>query len=200
MWNDKSHALLVDPGNNQNNRLLKHIEKLGLTIEAILITHGHYDHIEALEEMLMAFPDATVYISEDEVDVLSDPRYNLSFYGVGYTQKELNYIPNKLVKLTDEEVFETCGYSIKMIKTPFHTKGSACYYIAKEKALFSGDTLFKSSIGRTDLPSGSQRTIDESLSKLFSLEDETKVYPGHGDITTMGREKKYNIYLNNSSK
>ena len=200
MWNDKSHALLVDPGNNQNNRLLKHIEELGLTVEAILITHGHYDHIEALEEMLKAFPDATVYISEDEIDVLSDPRYNLSFYGVGYTQKELNYIPNKLVKLADEEVFKTCGYSIIMIKTPFHTKGSACYLIANEGVLFSGDTLFKSSIGRTDLPSGSQRTIDESLSKLLSLDDETKVYPGHGDITTMGREKKYNIYLNNLSK
>ena len=200
LYNEKKEALIVDPGSNKNNRLINHISKLGLSIKAILITHGHYDHIEALEDISNAFKEAKVYISEDEVDFLSEPHYNLSFFGINEGHKPIEFVPKNLITLSDNETFEECGFSIQMMKTPFHTKGSACYYIAKEKILFSGDTLFKSSIGRSDLPTGSVRQIDESLLKLAKLEDDIKVYPGHGDITSMGREKKYNMYLNKLSK
>ena len=90
-----------------------------------------------------------------------------------------------------------CGFEIKVIATPFHTVGSVCYYLDSEKALFSGDTLFFSTIGRTDLPTGSNKTVESSLSKLKCLPDGVKVYPGHGACTSLDREKKYNSYLKN---
>jgi glyoxylase-like metal-dependent hydrolase (beta-lactamase superfamily II) len=196
VFNDDKEGFLVDPGDNHNNRLINHIHKLGVNIKAIFITHGHYDHITALKDVLKEFPDAVTYISEDEMDVLVNPRKNLSFY----MNEELTFFPDKIVKLTDNEVVESCGYLIKMIKTPFHTEGSCCYLLEKEKALFTGDTLFYSSIGRTDLPTGSARLIESSLSKLIALDDDIKVYPGHESITTLGREKKYNTYLRNLYK
>ncbi len=196
VFNDDRVGFLVDPGDNHNNRLINHIHKLGVDIKAIFITHGHYDHITALEDVVKEFPDAVTYISEDEVDVLVNPNKNLSFY----TDAELTFSPDKLVKLIDGETVEVAGYLIKMIKTPFHTEGSCCYYLDKEKLLFTGDTLFYSSIGRTDLPTGSARLIEKSLSKLVALDDEIKVYPGHECITTLGREKKYNTYLRNLYK
>ena len=196
VFNENKEGFLVDPGYNGKNALINHIHKIGVTIKGILITHGHYDHITALKDIVNEFPDAVTYISDDEVDVLTNPGKNLSFY----TGDMLTYCPEKLVKLFDNEVVEITGYLIKMIKTPFHTEGSCCYYLEKEKILFTGDTLFYSSIGRTDLPTGSARLIEKSLSKLIALDDDIKVYPGHECITTLGREKKYNTYLRNLYK
>ena len=102
-----------------------------------------------------------------------------------------------MVTLSDNEEIEVAGFKIKMIKTPFHTKGSACYYAESENILFSGDTLFYTTIGRTDLPTGSNRSVSDSLKKLLKLPLETKVYPGHGVVTTLERESKYNVYLRN---
>ena len=197
LFNDKKDAILVDPGYNKENRLIDHIHKLGVSIKAILITHGHYDHINALEDVIKEFPEAITYISEDEKEVLIDPRLNISFFRDDGSNKILEYLPQKLILLSDNEIIEIAGFKIKMIKTPFHTIGSACYYVESEHALFSGDTLFYSTIGRSDLPTGSARSIESSLSKLITLPDETKVYPGHGVITRLEREKKYNTYLRN---
>ncbi len=190
VYNDNHQGFLVDPGYNENNAYLKHIKRLNVEIKAILLTHAHYDHISALEDICKEFPNAIVYISSDEVELLTNPKLNLSIYG-----KILDFKPNKLIELFDSETFEVANYKIKMIETPFHTKGSACYYLANEKILFSGDTLFYSSIGRTDLPTGSSRSVTASLSKLLNLDDDTIVYPGHGAKTTLSREKKYNPYL-----
>lgn len=196
VFNDDKEGFLVDPGDNTNNRLINHINKLGVNIKAILITHGHYDHILALEDLVNAFPKAVTYISENEVDVLTNPRKNLTFM----LGEDVSFKPTSLVTLTDNEEIEIAGYLIKMIKTPFHTEGSACFYLHKEKVLFSGDTLFYSSIGRTDLPTGSARLIEQSLRKLIALDDDIKIYPGHEQITSLGREKKYNTYLRNLYK
>lgn len=194
---EQNNALLVDPGYDGNHALLDHIEKLGVNITAILISHGHYDHIDALESILIKFPDAITYISEDEVELLSNPKLNISAFREDGSTKLCNFVPKNLVLLQDNEIINILGYKIKMIKTPFHTKGSCCYYLEDENLLFSGDTLFFTTIGRSDLPTGSEKTISSSLSKLIKLPDETKVYPGHGVVTTLGREKKYNAYLRN---
>lgn len=186
-----NNAIIVDPGDNTNNRLINHIEKLKVNIVAILITHAHYDHIAALEDVLKHFPDAITYISDDEIDLLNNSRLNLSKYWV----KELTFLPKKIIGLVDYEKLNICGYEIKMIKTPFHTKGSCCYYLKDNNILFTGDTLFYSSIGRSDLPTGSKRDIKNSLSKLLFIDDKTLIYPGHGCKTTMERERKHNTYL-----
>lgn len=143
----KKEGILIDPGYNKKNCLLDHIKKLEVNIKAILITHGHYDHISALEDIVNAFPDVTCYINEDAEEEITNPRYNL--------MKDLNYLPANTKLLFDEEEIQLFDFIIKMFKTPGHTNGSCCYYLPNENILFSGDTLFYLGIGRIDLPSGS---------------------------------------------
>ena len=198
-FNENHEGFLVDPGYNVGNVLINHIKKLDVKIVAILITHGHFDHICALEEVCKEFPDANVYISEDEFEFLTNVDLNLS--GEPDVEEEgvpkLTYVPTHLLKVNDGDIIKEAGFEIKVIATPFHTRGSVCFYIEKEQALFSGDTLFFTTIGRTDLPTGSNRTIESSLAKLKELPDGIKVYPGHGACTNLDREKKYNAYLKN---
>ena len=198
-YNDNKEGFLVDPGCNPEGAITDHIKKLGIKIVAILITHGHFDHIHALEEVCKEFPDANVYISIDEADFLTNTALNLSeepeVLADGY--HALTYLPNHLAKVSDGEIIKEAGFEIKTIATPFHTKGSVCYYLASENALFTGDTLFFMTIGRSDLPTGNSRIIDSSLAKLKELPDGIKVYPGHGACTSLDREKKYNSYLKN---
>ena len=198
-YNENKEGFLVDPGCNKEGVITEHINKLGIKIVAILITHGHFDHIHALEEVCKEFPDANVYISENEADFLTNTAYNLSeepeVLADGY--HILNYVPAHLIKVNDGEIIKEAGFEIKVIETPFHTKGSTCFYVPSENALFTGDTLFFTTIGRTDLPTGSNRTIESSLAKLKELPDGIKIYPGHGACTSLDREKKYNAYLKN---
>ncbi|MBQ0008939.1 MAG: MBL fold metallo-hydrolase, partial [Firmicutes bacterium] len=193
MYNANNDAFLVDPGYSLNNGLIDHIKKLNKNIKAILITHGHYDHIYALKDVLELYKDAKVYILRDEKDFLVDPSLNL-------TDKDYNelgietfsFMPQNIEFLDDGDIINVVGYEIKVIATPFHTKGSCCYYVESEKVLFTGDTLFYTTIGRSDLPTGSNKTISSSLKKLVGLPEGIKVYPGHGFITDLDREKKYN--------
>lgn len=197
LFNDNKDGFIVDPGFNEDNRLLDHIEKIGVNIVGIVITHAHYDHITALNEVVNRFPNAVCYMNEDERELLDNPRLNLSKFREDGCEKVLTFVPKNLVLLSDNEIFESAGFKIKMIKTPFHTKGSACFYVESEKVLFSGDTLFYTTIGRCDLPTGSNRTIETSLKKLLTLPLDIKICPGHGVATTMERESKYNSYLRN---
>ena len=195
-WKEKERAILVDPGYNIGNCLIDRIHHLGVKVVAILLTHAHYDHIDALEDVLKEFPNAVSYIYEKESDSLDNPKYNLSSWSEWGNQK-LVFRPKNLVELMDEETFEAGGYTIKCIATPFHTWGSACFVVDDENALFSGDTLFYSTIGRTDLASSCPREMSSSLLKLVQLEKNYVVYPGHGGKTYLDREKKYNSYLRN---
>ena len=195
--NDKNEGFLVDPACSPDGGLIDHIKKLNVKLLAILITHGHWDHISSLEEICQMFPNIEVYIGENEAEFLEKPNYNLSIE-IKKEHEEmpiLTYVPNNLKKVSDGDILHIAGFEIQVIETPFHTKGSVCYYVDTEKALFSGDTLFFSTIGRTDLPTGSNRTIESSLRKLKALPDGVKVYPGHGACTKLDREKNYNSYL-----
>jgi len=197
--NEKNEAFLVDPSISLDGGLIDHINKLNVKLVAILITHGHWDHIASLEELCKLYPDIPVYISDEESEFLTNTDLNLSKAAKeeGYQVPILDYLPKHLIKVYDGEILDVAGFKVEVILTPFHTRGSACYVVTSEKALFSGDTLFFATVGRTDLPTGNARIMESSLRKLKQLPDELKVYPGHGACTRLEREKKYNSYLKN---
>ena len=180
-------AVVIDPA-DQGDKINAALERNGFQVKAILLTHGHFDHIWGCNE-LRELSGARVYAYKEEEDVLLSERLNVSS-GVGrpYTVKA-DYL------FEDNEEFELCGIKGKVIATPGHTKGSCCYYFDEAGILVSGDTLFQESVGRTDLPTGSGGTLGRSIKeRLLCLPGETKVYPGHGDSTTISYEAKYNPF------
>lgn len=185
---ESGEAVLFDPA-DAPDRICDFLKKEGLALKAVCLTHGHFDHINGLAGLLKEIP-VPVYASAGEERLLSDGELNesLGFYGRAVTVKA-----DHLLK--DGEVFEAAGFAIEMIDTPGHTEGSCCYYLKEENVLFSGDTLFEGSVGRTDLATGSMKALLRSIQeKLSPLPDETAVYPGHGGMTTIGDEKKWNPY------
>ncbi|MBR5750603.1 MAG: MBL fold metallo-hydrolase [Bacilli bacterium] len=187
-------CIVVDPGADPNNFIEKYVRKHhNGQIAGFLLTHGHYDHIEGLRLCTMQAP---VYVHLLEEEFLVEPAYNLSLDFLDHL-----YIRGLKTKLfIDKDVLNIGNYEIKVIHTPFHTRGSSCFYFEKEHVLFSGDTLFHLSIGRTDLITGSNKTVESSLQKLVVLPPETKVYPGHGPATTIGDELRLNPYLTRLKK
>lgn len=180
-------ALVIDPGGN-GNKISDFIEIEGLTLKCILLTHAHYDHILGCEQITSKF-DVPIVICEGEEPVIESSIYNLS----SKYRKDIILKYDRVLK--DGESCNFGSLQFKVIHTPGHTPGSACYYFEKCDALFSGDTLFYASIGRTDFELGSTEQILESLKKLKSLPENTIVYPGHGQHTSIGFEIKYNPYL-----
>ncbi|RKQ86898.1 glyoxylase-like metal-dependent hydrolase (beta-lactamase superfamily II) [Solirubrobacter pauli] len=181
-------ALLIDPG-DEPEKLLNALEELGTTPEAILITHCHFDHVGAVKAMAEA-TGAPVYCPAGEVFMLEDIN-SFAFPGLTFD----NYTPEHTVKNGD--VLNLAGFTINVIGTPGHSPDHVTYSIPAEKAIFSGDVLFKDSIGRTDLPGADHATLMASIQKLLdSLPDETGVLPGHMEPTTLGRERLSNPFLN----
>lgn len=182
---EKGRAVLIDPADN-SDFLLNQCREMGVKPEAVLLTHGHFDHIGAVRELVRAFP-MPVYGGRREERLLGDPQLNLSaVYGSALTVKEPHL-------LDDGQELTLLGRTWKVIATPGHTAGSVCYYLEQEKVLFSGDTLFCESYGRTDFPTGSAGELQHSIrEKLLVLPEDTTVYPGHEEQTTIGHEKRYN--------
>lgn len=185
---DTKQAVVIDPAACPSY-LMSHIKSEGLKVEAILLTHGHFDHIMGIDGFLSEF-DVPVYVHEDDADAMEDPVLNQSStYTSGYTFGKARY-------LRDRQTLELAGYTFQVIHTPGHTKGGCCYYVASEGVLFSGDTLFQNSVGRTDFVNSSTSDLVHSVrEKLFLLPDDTMVYPGHMGETKIGHEKKYNPYV-----
>ncbi len=179
--------LIVDPA-DEKDRIIAKVEAMGAKPEAILLTHGHFDHIGAARE-LHEYYGIPVCALDREVEIAESVEKNLSMMsGRGFT-----LTPDRLFH--DGEIVELAGFSVKVLHTPGHTCGSTCYYIESENVLFSGDTLFCCSVGRTDFPTGSMGQIHNSIhQKLFVLPDETVVYPGHDRATDIAYEKRYNPY------
>ncbi len=170
------------------DKIMEYIEKKDLNLAGIFLTHAHFDHVLALEE-LKKRTGAKLYVHSAEEQYLKDPNLNLA----GTRWADMN-LPEADVLVNDGDEFKVDGISIKVIHTPGHTVGSVCYLIGN--LLISGDTLFAGAIGRFDFPLGSfEDEIRSIREKLMMLDDEVKVYPGHGFSTTIGKQRKENPYL-----
>lgn len=184
-------CIVIDLGSTQT-RVISYIKENHTSCLGILLTHGHFDHIRGLNNFLKEF-NCTVFIDFNDKDFLIDSKLNGSKYS---EENQVIVKTTNIYELDDEdEINFGNGYLFKVIETPFHTNGSVCYLCEKENALFSGDTLFKGSIGRTDLPTGSERLVNSSLKKLLNLNPKLVVYPGHGETTTLEKEISSNPYL-----
>ena len=185
---DKGKALLIDAG-VKSDKVLLAAKELNLTIEKIILTHGHIDHIAELDN-IAEHTNAQVYIHVDDEMALTDAKYNVSAYtGTATTFK------CKSETLRDSSVIHLGDLEFKVIHTPGHTPGSICVEVGNN--LFSGDTLFNSGYGRVDLPNGSFDDIYNSIvDRIFILPDDMIVYPGHGSSTTIELERRINPIKN----
>lgn len=179
--------VVIDPG-AYARQIREKIAAMEGKVVAILLTHGHFDHIMAVEQIRSAY-GCPVYAEEHEKEVLEDPMKNLTgMIGDGMTVSADRF-------LHDGEEITLAGFRIVVMHTPGHTIGGCCYYLPDEKILFSGDTLFAGSCGRTDFPTASMTDMIASLHRLLTdLPDDVAVYPGHNMVTTIRDEKEYNPY------
>lgn len=188
IFGDKNgEAVVIDPGDNADV-IMQNVNKHNCTIKYIVLTHGHFDHIGAVAA-LKKQTQAKVIIHELDADCLTDATRNLSYYmGMPEIQIEADSV------IKEGEIIEAGNRKLTVIHTPGHTAGSIC--LKAEEMLFSGDTLFKESAGRTDLPGGSSKQIMESINeKLMKLDDAMLVYPGHSECSTIGYERKHNPFV-----
>ena len=177
VWDETSPTcVVIDPG-YEPETVLNEVKKLGKEIAAILLTHGHFDHVGGVKD-LAAETGCKVYLNEAELSMPPQMTAGSLYYTNLYAEGDF---------------VEAAGLSFKVLHTPGHTPGSVC--LCCENALFSGDTLFWGSCGRTDLPGGSWSTIRASLLRLAELSGDFDVYPGHGDFTKLSFERKMNPYM-----
>ena len=184
---DTGELLIIDPA-DAAGRIQEKIGQMEGRPAAILLTHGHFDHMLAAGALRSAY-DIPVYACIQEKDLLKNARYNLSASWASPHVMEADRY------LADGETFREAGFEIRLLHTPGHTEGSCCYYLPEEAVLFSGDTLFAGSVGRTDFPTSSGADMRKSLQRLLSeLPADTRVCPGHGEETTIAYEKRYNPF------
>ena len=186
--NKGENVLVIDPGVS-SDALATSIKSQYAGVDAILLTHGHYDHMGGIDFLVKAF-HCPVFIHENDASFLTNPRLNGSAsFG------ESLIADARPITFSDDDVLNRLGVTIQTVATPFHTKGSVCFWFKELGALFTGDTLFRGDIGRTDLPTGSSKTVESSLDKLRALPENLMVFSGHGHPTTLEREKKFNRYF-----
>ncbi|MCM1100208.1 MAG: MBL fold metallo-hydrolase [Clostridium sp.] len=190
-------CIVIDPA-DRGRQICAALRKHELRTAGILLTHGHFDHIWGVEALKAAanevaehhgYDPVQVYACEDERELLGNARVNVSEDAGRACEIEAD------VYVRDGDRIDIAGMSCRVIATPGHTAGGCCYYFEEDGFCVCGDTIFQESVGRTDLPTGSMGTLVRSIQeKIFTLPEETKLYPGHGDSTTVGHEIKYNPY------
>ena len=181
---NEGRCVIIDPGYAPDT-ILRFLAQRDLTADAIMLTHGHFDHVGAVEKILEA-TGCRLWLSKKDWLQDADPATS-AFYPIA--NRELS---NMRFYAEGNEI-SAAGMTFTVLETPGHTPGSVC--LLTENVLFTGDTLFAGSCGRTDLPGGSWTTIQNSLRRLSALDDALRVYPGHGDSTTLAAEKQYNPYM-----
>ena len=183
-------CLIVDAGLGAD-KLIKFLQEDKLNPVSIILTHGHIDHIEGVAALRAEFPDIKVYIHKLDAEMLTEPYTNLSaMTGAPFSVEPADFL------LDEQSIIEHDDIKLSVLHTPGHTPGGICLYSEKEGIVFSDDALFADSIGRTDFPDGNMEQLLQSIrEKLFTLPDETRVYSGHGPMTTIAHEKEYNPFL-----
>jgi len=189
VWDEASkEAFIVDPADYIES-VRSAITGEGLHLKYVILTHGHGDHVGGVTAVLADFPEAKLAAGKEEMPILSDPANSYTEYINGQPE---TFDPDILLSDGDELFIGTI--QLRIIATPGHTIGGIS--IRAEDAVFVGDTLFRESVGRTDLPTGDYRTLETSIrEKLYTLPDDTAVYPGHMEPTTIGHEKRYNLIV-----
>lgn len=183
----KKKVIFIDPG-DQGDYIYNQLKNNGFEVEAILLTHGHFDHIWGASA-LRRLSGAKIYALDKEEELLISEDLNCSeIAGRSCILKADEFFK-------DGDELDFLGFNIKVLATPGHTQGSCCFYLPDDKVLISGDTLFEESVGRTDLPTGSMSELKRSIiDKIAPLPDDVIVYPGHGSYTTIENERKYNPF------
>jgi glyoxylase-like metal-dependent hydrolase (beta-lactamase superfamily II) len=183
-------CLIIDPG-LEAEELLEFLDEQKLNPVAVVLTHGHIDHIAGVTLLRDRYPEIKVYIHNLDAEMLTEPINNLSsMTGMTFVTEPED------VSLKEGDIIDQAGVKLLVLHTPGHTPGGISLYSKQDGVVFVGDTLFADSIGRTDFPGGSMSQLLNSVrEKLFSLPEETKVYPGHGPATTIAREKKNNPFF-----
>jgi hydroxyacylglutathione hydrolase len=188
VWNDQNQALVIDPGGDAAD-IDGLLQQHSLSVAAFLLTHGHADHLGALAELHAARP-APVYLHAADFQWAFGAQNQIPpYYPVPKKP------PAVFIRPEETSLPGITGFSLQVLETPGHTPGGVCYWFPAEKILFTGDSLFKGSCGRTDLPGGDGRILAQSLKKLAGLPGETLVYPGHNESTSIGHEKKTNFFM-----
>ncbi|MDR1293159.1 MAG: MBL fold metallo-hydrolase [Clostridiales Family XIII bacterium] len=189
VWDEGSkEAFIVDPADFTDG-MRAVISDEGLLLRYVILTHGHGDHVGGVSAMLAAYPGAELAAGRDEAPILGDPGYNFTEYITGRIE---TFKPDVL--LSDGDELTVGNMTLRVMATPGHTIGGISVLVPG--AVFSGDTLFRASIGRTDLPTGDFGALERSIrEKLYTLPDDTEVYPGHMETTTIGYEKRYNGFV-----
>ena len=186
---ESREAMVVDPGDNIAD-IMKVVEKHGLTVKAIVVTHAHIDHIGGAEK-LKSLTGAPVYMNENDAILADHLDVQAQWLGMATPKR-----PEVDTPARDGDTLRIGGTEAHVLHTPGHTQGSICLFIPSDGKLIAGDTLFRDSIGRTDLPGGDGQQIIRSIhAKLLTLPEETVVIPGHGELTSIGREKEHNWFL-----
>ncbi|EJN93530.1 MBL fold metallo-hydrolase [Streptococcus ratti] len=191
--NDQA-VLVIDPGSN-TDEILKQIKSINKPLAAVLLTHAHYDHIMSLDAVRQQFNHPPVYISEKEASWLGSPRDNLSGLDRHSDMEDIIAAPADFY-FDYEKIYQLSGFTFKVVPTPGHSWGSVSFIFDDDQAVFSGDALFRETIGRTDLPTGNFDELIKGIREnLFTLPNHFQVFPGHGPETHIGHEKNFNPFF-----
>ena len=194
IFDEKSKEAVVIEASGNAQKIKEELDALGAKLKYILLTHGHFDHVFALNDLKELYPNAKAFLNKNDKPLTEHVAAQCAHFGIGGIEEP------KIDEYVDENSsLEFANIKIKPIHTPGHSKGSMCYLIENE--LFSGDTLFFEEIGRCDLFGGDFSEIEKSIrEKIFTLDKNTTVHPGHGQDTTVAHEIKYNAYFGENSR